>query len=216
MEEGPVGPPVTPAAPAANASSIDLMINHAASQFNLDPDILRSLFMTESGLNPNAVGPGGELGIGQFTPQTAQAFGIDPRDPAQAIPAAAQYLRNNLNRFGGDYNSALAAYNWGPGNVAKFGVNAAPASTKAYVAKITGGRQPAAPTSRPAGQPAPDAAPPTPLAATVAPSPPSPTQQTAQNPWPPPGLAQPQGAGLPGAPTSLADAFAQAARTMTG
>jgi len=120
------------------AGGIDDLIATAATKYNLDPRIFRAMLMQESSLNPAAVGPGGEQGIGQFTPATAAAFGIDPRDPAQAIPAAALYLRQNLNRFGGNYDQALAAYNWGPGNVASKGMGQAPPSVLNYVRKIQG------------------------------------------------------------------------------
>ena len=134
MEQGLVtGPGSGPA-----AGSIDDLIATSAAKYNIDPRVFRALLMQESSLNPAAAGPGGEQGIAQFTPATAAAFGIDPRDPAQAIPAAALYLRQNLNRFGGNMDQALAAYNWGPGNVATKGMGQAPASVLNYVRKIQG------------------------------------------------------------------------------
>src|SRR5262252_4317367 len=131
----------------SGAPDIEGLIKIAANQYQLPPEILRALLVQESG-GPNAqgvwntgiAGQGGELGLGQFTPATAKAFGIDPTNPSQAIPAAALYIRQNLNRFGGNMDQALAAYNWGPGNVAKFGMAGAPASVRAYVAKIMGSK----------------------------------------------------------------------------
>jgi soluble lytic murein transglycosylase-like protein len=70
-------------------------------------------------------------------PATAQDLGIDPLDPAQAIPAAGAYLRR-LYDATGTWSKALAAYNWGIGNVQRKGLAAAPAETRAYVAQITG------------------------------------------------------------------------------
>ncbi len=78
----------------------------------------------------------GALGIAQFMPATARQFGIDPTDPNQAIPAAARYLRQLFDRFG-SWTHALAAYNWGQGNVARRGLDAAPKETRDYVEQIT-------------------------------------------------------------------------------
>lgn len=128
-------------------SSTELMIQHAATQYNIPPEIIRALIQTESSGNANAIGLGGEVGLGQFTPATAKALGINPADPQQAIPGIAMYLRQNLNRFGGNMDQALAAYNWGPGNLAKFGMTGAPQSVRNYVAKIMGSKGVPAPPS---------------------------------------------------------------------
>ena len=68
----------------------------------------------------------GAIGIAQFEPATAAELGVDPRDPYQAIDGAARYMRSLYDRFG-DWFTALVAYNWGQGNVAKKGLAAAPA-----------------------------------------------------------------------------------------
>lgn len=138
---GPGGgnPPSDPSmgAPAApGQSGLDLMIQRAATQYNIPPEILRGLLMQESGMKAGQVGAAGEIGLGQFMPATAKALGIDPSKPEEAIPGAALYLRQNLNRFGNNMDQALAAYNWGPGNVAKFGMAGAPASVRGYVSRI--------------------------------------------------------------------------------
>jgi soluble lytic murein transglycosylase-like protein len=78
----------------------------------------------------------GAAGIAQFMPQTAAEFGIDPLDPLAAIDAAGKYLAQLYARFG-SWSLALAAYNFGPGNVAKHGLVDAPAETRTYVAQIT-------------------------------------------------------------------------------
>ncbi|MEH0165571.1 lytic transglycosylase domain-containing protein [Roseateles microcysteis] len=79
--------------------------------------------------------PAGALGIAQFMPATARDMGIDPLNPAQAIPAAARYLRSLFNRFG-NWSEALAAYNWGMGNVSRKGLEAAPRETRNYFGQI--------------------------------------------------------------------------------
>jgi hypothetical protein len=186
-------------------SGIDDLIQGAAQRYNLDPDIFRRQLVAESGLNPNARNPSGAAGIAQFMPATARGLGIDPMDPSQAIPAAALYMRQHLNRFGGDYTHALAAYNWGPGNVERNGVGNLPAETRNYVAKIMGGSGggPPAPAS-PFPSAGPDAPAGTLMAAAAPAGPPLPLP-------PPPDQPNPLGA-----PTSLADAFTQAARRAQG
>src|SRR4029079_19831581 len=59
--------------------------------------------------------------------------------PSRAVSAASQSRWSPLNTFGGDYAKALAAYNWGPGNVQRKGMASAPAETRNYIQKITGG-----------------------------------------------------------------------------
>lgn len=145
------------APPAAlDAGAIDQLVLAAAQKYNLPPDVLRNLLLRESGANPGVTrGAAGEVGIAQFMPGTAAALGIDPSDPKQAIPGAALYLRQNVDRFGGDLDTGLAAYNWGPGNVAKYGLAGAPQSVRNYVTAVrgAGGRTPGPPGT--GGQPTP-------------------------------------------------------------
>lgn len=77
----------------------------------------------------------GAIGIAQFMPATAAEFGIDPRDPWASIDAAGRYLSQLYRRFG-NWPAALAAYNWGQGNVSRSGLAAAPAETRAYYSQI--------------------------------------------------------------------------------
>ena len=91
----------------------DSAIQFAAKEFGVDPDILHGIAHAESRYNPKAVSPKGAQGMMQFMPDTAKRFGIDPSDPEQAIFGAAQYLKENLDKFKGDYGKAVAAYNWG-------------------------------------------------------------------------------------------------------
>ena len=70
-------------------------------------------------------------------PGTAASLGVtNPLDPAQAIEGGAKYLRQQLDRFGGDASKALAAYNAGPGAVERFGGVPPYAETQAYVRKV--------------------------------------------------------------------------------
>lgn len=80
--------------------------------------------------------PAGALGIAQFMPATAREMGIDPLNPFEAIPAAARYLAGLYRATGKDWRKALAAYNWGIGNVQRKGLAAAPLETRLYYGQI--------------------------------------------------------------------------------
>jgi soluble lytic murein transglycosylase-like protein len=153
----PVAPtPQQPAVPAASApvtaplqqpaaTGYEQMARQAAQQNGLDPDIFVRQLTQESGLQPyNPDGtvktsPAGARGVAQFMPDTARGLGINPDDPNQAIPAAAQYMAGLLKQNGGDYSRALAAYNAGQGNVDKFGGVPPFAETQKYVSNILSG-----------------------------------------------------------------------------
>jgi soluble lytic murein transglycosylase-like protein len=93
----------------------------------------------ESGFNPTARSGAGALGLTQLMPGTASALGVtNPLDPAQSLQGGAKYLREQLDRFGGDEKLALAAYNAGPGAVQKYGGVPPYAETQNYVNSVMG------------------------------------------------------------------------------
>jgi soluble lytic murein transglycosylase-like protein len=109
-------------------------ISAAAQRHGLDPALLAGLVKQESGFNPNAVSPAGARGLTQLMPGTAAGLGVtDPLDPVQALEGGAKYLREQLDRFGGDVTRALAAYNAGPGAVQRYGGVPPYAETQNYV-----------------------------------------------------------------------------------
>lgn len=131
------------------------LINSAAQKYGLDPKLFSAQIEAESSFNPKALGPstrfGRAQGLGQLLPSTAQELGVaDPFDPVQNLDGAARYMRQLLDSHGGDYQKALAAYNWGPGNMQRHGLDKAPKETKDYIAKI----QRNAATGAPPGNPA--------------------------------------------------------------
>jgi soluble lytic murein transglycosylase-like protein len=113
-------------------------IDAAATKYNVDPALLRGLIRQESNFNANATSPAGARGLTQLMPGTAAALGVDPSVPAQAIEGGAKYLRQQLDRFGGDPAKALAAYNAGPGAVQRYGGVPPYAETQSYVRKVMG------------------------------------------------------------------------------
>ena len=96
------------------------VIQQAAAENGIPPEILAGLIDTESAFNPGAVSPVGAQGLGQFMPPTAAEFGVDVNDPVSSIDGAARYLRYLVDYFNGDMNLAIYAYNGGMGNIERY------------------------------------------------------------------------------------------------
>lgn len=103
----------------------------------LPAGLLKRMAWTESRFDPAARSPVGALGLMQFMPTTARDMRINPMDPYQSIKGAGAYMRQLYNRFG-NWEEAVAAYNWGQGNVARLGLAAAPAETRNYLTSVLG------------------------------------------------------------------------------
>ncbi|WP_233872513.1 lytic transglycosylase domain-containing protein [Paraburkholderia adhaesiva] len=105
-------------------------------QYGLTPGLLSAVAQVESGGNASAVSRAGAAGLFQFMPATAREYGINPLDPTQAAGAAAKKLAGLMQHYHGNLSAALAAYNWGEGNVDRRGLANAPAETQAYAPKV--------------------------------------------------------------------------------
>ena len=112
-------------------------ITAAARQNGIDPALLAGLVRQESNFDPNAGSSAGARGLTQLMPATAAGLGVtDVTNPLQALQGGAKYLKQQLDRFGGDVTLALAAYNAGPGAVQQHGGVPPYAETQGYVKQV--------------------------------------------------------------------------------
>lgn len=134
----------TGAAPAGWASALPQAgapwagaIQAAATNAGIDPRLLAAVTWAESGFNPAAVSGAGAQGLTQLMPATAAGLGVDPTDPVANLNGGAQYLADQLKRFG-SLDLAVAAYNAGPGAVRQAGGIPNYPETEAYVQRVLG------------------------------------------------------------------------------
>lgn len=111
-------------------------VRRAANTTGLAADLLHAVIATESGYDPRARSPKGAMGLMQLMPATARDLGVvDPYDPEENIFGGARYLRSLWDRFG-DLTLALAAYNAGPDQVARYGGVPPFAETRSYLRRL--------------------------------------------------------------------------------
>jgi soluble lytic murein transglycosylase-like protein len=109
-----------------------------AARFDLSPALIEALVWQESRWRTGAISPAGARGLAQLMPGTARDLGVNPDDPFANLEGGARYLRAQLDRFDGDIEKALAAYNAGPGRVAAAGGIPRIRETQSYVASVMG------------------------------------------------------------------------------
>ncbi|EFE7905790.1 TPA: lytic transglycosylase domain-containing protein [Escherichia coli] len=115
------------------------MFNKLESLYQLPAGLLKSVAITESGGNQFAMSGAGAKGLFQFMDGTARDMGLrgnDVFDPEKSAQAAAKYLSQLLRQNGGDLSKALASYNWGIGNVQRYGMGLMPQETRNYIPKV--------------------------------------------------------------------------------
>lgn len=130
----------------ASTINIPQTIADTATSLGIDPNVALELATVESSLNPSAVSSEGAIGLFQVMPATAGMSAAQLMDPGTNITAGLGYLAQLLSEYAGDYQKALAAYNWGLGNVnnvvAQLGSNwfsGIPGSVQGYVTQIMTG-----------------------------------------------------------------------------
>ena len=115
---------------------IDRWIDQAAAKFDVEPALIRAVIQVESHYDPRAVSPAGARGLMQLMPGTASDLGVqNPFDPQQNIEGGTRYLKQLLERYGGNRRLALAAYNWGMGNLERR-PEVLPQETRRYIVKV--------------------------------------------------------------------------------
>jgi soluble lytic murein transglycosylase-like protein len=114
------------------------LVHQLAARYDLSPALIEAVVWQESRWRENAVSHAGARGLAQLMPGTARDLGVNPDDPAANLEGGARYLRQQLDRFDGDLERALAAYNAGPGRVQQAGGIPRIRETQTYVASIIG------------------------------------------------------------------------------
>lgn len=119
------------------SAQLDAIFNEAASKYGVDAKFLKSIAKCESDFSTECTSHSGAMGIMQLMPQTAASLGVtNAYDPYQNIMGGARYISEKLTQYNGDKSLALAAYNAGSGNVAKYGGIPPFKETQNYVAKV--------------------------------------------------------------------------------
>ncbi|HON95910.1 MAG TPA: lytic transglycosylase domain-containing protein [Deltaproteobacteria bacterium] len=115
---------------------LDGIINRASSTYGVDRNLIVSVIKAESGFDAGATSPKGAMGLMQLMPGTARDLGVtDAYDPEQNVMGGTRYLKGLLERYDGDVKKALAAYNWGAGNLER-STGYLPEETRNYIARI--------------------------------------------------------------------------------
>ena len=124
---------------SAGDGSLDAIIDKASRRYGIDSGLIRAVIKAESNYNPNAVSSAGAQGLMQLMPATARGLGVsDSFDAEQNVMGGTRFLKDMLRRYNGNLDEALAAYNWGPGNVDRHGTDALPRETRQYLVKVKG------------------------------------------------------------------------------
>lgn len=143
--------PSAPAAPTSPDHAYDAIIHEASAEYGVDPALVRAVIRAESQFDPMAQSGAGAKGLMQLMPILSKELGVqDPFNPRENIFGGVKYLSKLLDRHDGDVTLALASYNAGPRNVARYKGVPPFKETRGYVKKISRMMAEARDTSAPA------------------------------------------------------------------
>jgi soluble lytic murein transglycosylase-like protein len=131
----------------SGASSYDPLIEQASKQYGVESSLIKAVIDAESSFNSHSVSSAGAKGLMQLMDDTGRGLGVtDPFDPQQNIQGGTHFLSDLLSNYNGSESMALAAYNGGPGRLARLGItneqqlldkyNQLPQETQKYVHKV--------------------------------------------------------------------------------
>jgi soluble lytic murein transglycosylase-like protein len=117
----------------------DSIIADASEKFGIDPNVIKSVILTESAANEKAVSGAKAKGLMQLIDSTAHDMGVqNVWDPKQNILGGTKYLAEMLRKYNGNLRLALASYNAGPSNVDKYNGIPPFEETQNYVTRVFG------------------------------------------------------------------------------
>ena len=140
VEKGMPAPPPAAQEKAFHRPSrhdFEPLIKGASERYGVDPDLVRAVIRAESDFDPGCTSKKGAMGLMQLMPGTARDLSVkNPYNPVENVMAGTRYLKGLIGRYDGHLPTALAAYNWGMGNVERH-PGGLPQETRAYIARVT-------------------------------------------------------------------------------
>lgn len=120
----------------AEVTRVEDLIMQTATEYGVDPKLVRAIAIAESDMNQDEISPVGAIGVMQLMPETAASLGVNPYDTSENVAGGTRYIRQMLDTFDGNIPLAVAAYNAGPGAVQRYGGIPPYSETQNYVGRV--------------------------------------------------------------------------------